>query len=44
MHALPDWHTPYDTIQAVFSSRKELVPAVRALIDYLAAEVPTRAA
>lgn len=44
LHALPDWHTPYGTIQAVFSSRKGLVPAVRALIDYLAAEVPARAA
>lgn len=44
VHALPNWHTPYGMIQAVFSSRKGLVPAVRALIDYLVEEVPARAA
>lgn len=43
VQVLPDWHTPYGTIQAVFSSRKGLVPAVRALIDFLAEEVPARA-
>lgn len=40
VHLLPEWHTPYGIIHAVFSSRKGLVPAVRALIDHLAAEVP----
>jgi DNA-binding transcriptional LysR family regulator len=40
LHVLPGWHTPYGIIHAVFSSRKGLVPAVRALIDHLAQEVP----
>lgn len=43
VHVLPDWRSPYGIIHAVFSSRKQLVPAVRALIDHLAAEVPRRA-
>ncbi len=43
VHLLPDWHTPYGTIHAVFSSRKGRVPSVRALIDHLAVEVPRRA-
>lgn len=43
VHLLPDWHTPHGIIHAVFSSRKGLVPSVRALIDHLAAEVPRRA-
>lgn len=42
VHLLPDWHSPFGTIHAVFSSRKGLVPAVRALIDHLAAEVSSR--
>lgn len=42
MHVLPDWHSPFGTVHAVFSSRKGLVPAVRAFIDHLAAEVPIR--
>jgi DNA-binding transcriptional LysR family regulator len=42
VHLLPDWHTPYGTTHAVFSSRKGLVPSVRTLIDHLAAEVPRR--
>ena len=40
VHVLPDWHTQYAIIHAVFTNRKGLLPAVRALIDYLAAEVP----
>ncbi|MHA6730498.1 LysR substrate-binding domain-containing protein [Devosia sp. A369] len=44
LHILPDWSSQPGTIQAVFSSRKGLVPAVRALIDYLAIEVPRKVA
>lgn len=44
VHLLPDWHSPFGIIHAVFSSRKGLVPAVRALIDHLAVEVPNRSA
>lgn len=40
VHVLPEWRTPYGTIQAVFSNRKGLVPAVRALIEFLAEEIP----
>lgn len=43
VHLLPEWHSAFGIIHAVFSSRKQLVPAVRALIDHLAAEVPQRA-
>ncbi|MGQ4878628.1 LysR family transcriptional regulator [Billgrantia sp. LNSP4103-1] len=42
VHVLPDWRSPFGTIQAVFSSRKGLVPAVRALIDFLAQAVPCK--
>lgn len=42
MHLLPDWHSPFGTVHAVFSSPKGLVPAVRAFIDHLAAEVSIR--
>ncbi|WP_210529517.1 LysR family transcriptional regulator [Rubellimicrobium arenae] len=43
VHLLPEWHSAFGIIHAVFSSRKQLVPAVRALIDHLAVEVPRRA-
>jgi DNA-binding transcriptional LysR family regulator len=39
---LPDWHTQFGTVHAVFASRKGLVPAVRVLIDHLAAEIPKK--
>ncbi|WP_254276879.1 LysR substrate-binding domain-containing protein [Halomonas sp. 3H] len=39
---LPEWRTPYGTIQAVFASRRGLVPAVRALIDFLAEAIPCK--
>ena len=42
VHILPEWHASHGVVQAVFSSRKGLVPAVRVLLDYLAAEVPQR--
>lgn len=42
--ALPDWHTQYGIVHAVFSSRKGLVPAVRVLLDHLAAEIGARMA
>lgn len=38
---LPDWHTPPNTLHAVFSSRRGLVPAVRVWLDFLAQEIPT---
>ncbi|MBJ7485135.1 LysR family transcriptional regulator [Brevundimonas sp.] len=38
IHALPEWHTVYGFVYAVFSSRKGLTPALRALIDFLAGE------
>lgn len=36
---LPEWHSPHGNVQAVFLTRKGLVPAIRALIDYLAIEI-----
>jgi len=33
---LPDWQEPAAFIQAVYPHRRGLLPAVRALIDYLA--------
>ena len=44
VQVLPDWRSPYGTIQAVFSSRRGLVPAVRALIEFLADSIPRRMA
>jgi DNA-binding transcriptional LysR family regulator len=37
---LPEWSTAEGTIYAVFSSRRGLTPAIRALIDYLAETIP----
>lgn len=42
VHVLPEWRSPFGTIQAVFASRKGLVPAVRALIDFLAQAIPCK--
>lgn len=42
---LPQWQAPQDVIHALFPSRKGLLPAVRALLDYLAdhlAKTPLR--
>ena len=40
VRVLPAWNTHFGLVHAVFSSRKGLVPAVRALIDHLALEIP----
>ena len=40
VRVLPDWSTAEGTIYAVFSSRRGLTPALRALIDYLAETIP----
>jgi DNA-binding transcriptional LysR family regulator len=37
---LPDWHCTPSEIQAVFPTRRGMVPAVRVLIDYLAKHRP----
>jgi DNA-binding transcriptional LysR family regulator len=37
---LPEWHSPFGSVEAVFLTRKGLVPAIRALIDHLAIAVP----
>lgn len=37
---LPEWSTAEGTVYAVFSSRRGLTPAIRALIDYLAEAIP----
>ncbi|HSC79627.1 MAG TPA: LysR substrate-binding domain-containing protein [Chitinolyticbacter sp.] len=37
---LPDWSLPPGLFHAVFPSRRGLVPAVRALLDYLTEHVP----
>jgi DNA-binding transcriptional LysR family regulator len=42
LHVLPEWRSPFGTIQAVFSTRKGLLPPVRALLDYLAIAVPRK--
>ncbi|NHF65600.1 LysR substrate-binding domain-containing protein [Xanthomonas hortorum] len=38
VRVLPQWHTMDGTIYAVFSSRRGLTPAIRALIDFLVDE------
>src|SRR3546814_702560 len=40
VQVLPEWCSPVGTVQAAFPTKKGLLPAVRALIDYLALEVP----
>ncbi|GBR08827.1 hypothetical protein AOE01nite_27350 [Acetobacter oeni] len=40
IHVLPDWGSPFGVVQAVFSTKKGLLPAIRALIEYLAIAVP----
>jgi DNA-binding transcriptional LysR family regulator len=44
LHVLPEWGSSFGAIQVVYSARKGLLPAVRALIDHLSTEVPLRAA
>ncbi len=38
LHVVPNWAPQAETIHAVFASRRGLLPSVRALIDFLAAE------
>ena len=37
---LPDWNTPEGIVHVVFPSRRGLLPAVRAFIDFLAERLP----
>jgi DNA-binding transcriptional LysR family regulator len=37
---LPEWNTPLGVAHLVFPTRRGLLPAVRALIDFLAAKLP----
>ena len=37
---LPDWSSAESTVHAVFTSRHGMLPAVRALIDHLAENLP----
>jgi DNA-binding transcriptional LysR family regulator len=37
---LPDWNTPQGIVHIVFPSRRGLLPAVRAFIDFLAERLP----
>jgi DNA-binding transcriptional LysR family regulator len=42
VQVLPDWHSLDDIVHLVFTSRRGLLPATRALVDYLATELPSR--
>lgn len=35
---LPHWRAPAGLVQAIFPSRRGLIPAVRRLVDFLASE------
>jgi DNA-binding transcriptional LysR family regulator len=37
---LPEWNTPQGILHVVFPSRRGMLPAVRAFIDFLAARMP----
>jgi DNA-binding transcriptional LysR family regulator len=37
---LPEWNTPQGILHVVFPSRRGLLPAVRAFIDFLAERLP----
>lgn len=39
VRVLPEWSTPCATVHLVYTTRKGLRPSVRALVDYLVAEV-----
>lgn len=43
VHVLPAWRPRAGIVHAVFPSRRGLLPAVRALVDFLAAECAARA-
>jgi DNA-binding transcriptional LysR family regulator len=38
VHVLPAWRPPAGIVHAVFPSRRGLLPSVRTLLDFLAAE------
>ncbi len=38
IHVLPDWRPPAGMVQAIFPSRRGLLPSVRAFLDFLARE------
>jgi DNA-binding transcriptional LysR family regulator len=40
IHVLPRWHSPQGVLHVVFPSRRGLLPAVRAFIDFLAERLP----
>ncbi|AVO48926.1 LysR family transcriptional regulator [Melaminivora suipulveris] len=42
LHVLPTWRPRAGIVHAVFASRRGLLPAVRALVDFLAAECAAR--
>lgn len=44
VRVLPEWHTRYGTIHAVFTTRKGMLPAVRAMIDFLVEALPAHLA
>jgi DNA-binding transcriptional LysR family regulator len=37
---LPEWRTPQGILHVVFPSRRGLLPAVRAFVDFLAERLP----
>jgi DNA-binding transcriptional LysR family regulator len=39
-HVLPEWNSPQGILHVVFPSRRGLLPAVRAFIDFLAERLP----
>jgi DNA-binding transcriptional LysR family regulator len=40
IHILPDWTAPTVVVNLIFPSRRELIPSVRAFVDYLKASNP----
>jgi DNA-binding transcriptional LysR family regulator len=40
LRVLPGWHSPLGVLHAVFPTRRGLLPAVRAFIDFLAERLP----
>jgi DNA-binding transcriptional LysR family regulator len=42
VRVLPGWNIPQGLLHVVFPTRRGLLPAVRALIDYLAETLPGR--
>ncbi|PUA19026.1 hypothetical protein C7W93_03725 [Glaciimonas sp. PCH181] len=44
VRVLPDWTPPNGYVRIVFPTRRGVVPAVRAYVDFLKAELPARIA